>query len=154
MSPSLKAAGSHVRRSISMSTRKRMSEPGRRKHALLVSSRFTRTFSCAYACVVRVNQPVLYTESYGMVHLPFLFSISASLLNELIFFFFARRSSINCWLISWKTSRTCKHLFQGLHLFKSNSQKLGHLLKLLCRVYRWAPQYSKTTSHSGTKKKY
>ena len=51
--------------SISISTTKSSCEPGRRKHKnkhistfVLASSWVTRTFSCTYAYVVRVNQPL------------------------------------------------------------------------------------------------
>ena len=52
-------AGSHVRRkhksaSISTST-KTMCEPGRRKHKRKHRSRFTRSFSCAYAYTCVLN---------------------------------------------------------------------------------------------------
>ena len=58
----LRHPGSHVRRndaSISASARKRKYFRFLALALVLASSRFTRSFSCAcaYACVVRVNQP-------------------------------------------------------------------------------------------------
>ena len=66
----LPCPGSHVRHSntstsTSTSTRRRKKFLFPMFAFMLASLRFTRTFSCAYACVVMVNQPLKDTRMYS-----------------------------------------------------------------------------------------